>query len=204
MSRQIRNKKLRIKCAVVGDGRTEQYYLGHLKKIRGYAYSVKPRFFDSISLFDAEGIIDDLLDGGCDRVIFFTDYDTVIRDEKVREFKRFTKKYGKNDKVIICESMPSIEFWFLLHFQHTTKRFCNAKEVENELKKHIPGYSKLQRNFLRNKKWVENLISDNKMDVAIEVAKKIMEQKNKEDVGTHFPYTKVNKAINEFEKRKEE
>lgn len=57
---------------------------------------------------------------------------------------------------------------------------------------------------MRNKKWVENLISDNKMDVAIEVAKKIMKQKNKEDVGTHFPYTKVNKAINEFEKRKEE
>jgi len=167
MARNKSNKKLRFKFAVLGDGRTEQYYLAHLKTLKSYGYSVKPSLFDNITLSQSEEIIEDLLEGGCDKIIFLTDFDTVVNQNKKEQFNKLVKKYTKNKKVIICETMPSIEFWFLLHYQYTTKLFQNAKEVENALKKYIPEYSKEQNNFLKNIKWVEQLCSNGKFENAI-------------------------------------
>lgn len=208
MARRIKNKRLKFKCVVLGDGQTEQFYFKHLKEIKNYGYSIRPRFFENISLFDAEHIIDELLDGGCDKILYFTDYDVIVNQSKnekknQKEFDRIKNKYKEyGGKVIICESMPSIEFWFLLHYQYTTKAFQNAKEVESVLKKYIPTYSKVQRTFLNNKKWVELLCENNAMDSAIKNADKIMNEKKFESKGGHYPFTKVQKGIAVFEKLK--
>lgn len=202
MTRKSRDIKLRFQYAVLGDGRTEQYYLKHLKAIKAYRYSIKPSLFDSITLSQAEEIIDDLLKGGCDKIVFLTDFDTIVNQRQTHTFENLKRKYNKNPAVIICETMPSIEFWFLLHYQYTTKAFQNAKEVEDALKKHIPEYSKNQNDFLKNEKWVQALCADGKFDDAIRNSEQSLAQMAFDDTGSHYPYTKVHLAIKEFEKMK--
>jgi len=39
-------------------------------------------------------------------------------------------------------SMPSFEYWFLLHFLYTDRPFMGANELIQELRRHIPHYHK--------------------------------------------------------------
>lgn len=202
MARISKDRKLRLRYAVLGDGQTEQHYLDHLKTINGYGYSIKPSLFNRITLDEAGDIIEELLSSGCNKIIYLTDYDTVVSDGKLHQFCKLEKKYKASEKVIICESMPSIEFWFLMHFQYTTREFGSAGEVEKALKKYIPDYKKEQRSFLSKQEWVKFLCSENKMDCAIMNAEKLMKIKEQGNVGTNFPFTKVQNAIIEFENLK--
>jgi hypothetical protein len=201
MSRQINKLKQYKRFVVLGDGQTEQYYLEHLKAIGGYNYSIRPLLFNSITIEKAISLIKDLLEDGYDMVIYLTDYDTIVNQNKEVVFQKLTDKYKNSRKVMICETMPSIEFWFLLHFQKTTREFRNAEEATCLLLKHIRGYSK-DESFLRKSKWVEDLCSDEKLNKAIAFAGDVLAQKTNEEVGSHFPYTKAHLAIEKFEKRK--
>lgn len=55
-------------------------------------------------------MIDDLVAGGCDLIVYFTDYDTIVEQGKADKFSNIVEKYSKNEEVLICESMPSIIF----------------------------------------------------------------------------------------------
>ena len=67
--------------------------------------------------------------------------------------------------------MPSIEYWFYLHYKNTNKIFKDSKAVEKALKKHINTYEK-KKHFLEKEKWVSDLCSENKLEKAIQRAKK--------------------------------
>jgi hypothetical protein len=201
MSRQINKIKPYKRFVVLGDGQTEQYYLEHLKAIGGYKYSIRPLLFNSITIEKAALLIKDLLTDGYDMVIYLTDYDTIVNQCKEELFKKLTNKYKNSRRVMICETMPSIEFWFLLHYQKTTREFRNAEEVTCLLLKHIRGYSK-EESFLRKSKWVEGLCSGGKQEKAIGFAADGLMQKDRGDAGSHFPYTKAHLAIDKFEKQK--
>ncbi|WP_319268428.1 RloB family protein [uncultured Draconibacterium sp.] len=203
MARKKKNIRLRTSFAVLGDGRTEQAYLKHLKAIRDYRYSVYPSLFDNITHDTAEKKIDELLSGGCDLIVYITDYDTVVSQVKQKTFNDLVKKYEKNDEVLICESMPSIEFWFLLHYQLTTREFKNADEAAELLKKYIPDFSK-SKDFLENRKWVEDLSGNGQLEKAITNARNVLRQKETDDVGRHFPFTRVHEGIEKFENEKKE
>src|ERR1035437_8851864 len=156
MSRQIVRRLLKANYVVLGDEITEQYYLKHLKGLKNYKYAIRPSLFAGLTIETAESIIDDLLTGGCDQIIYFTDYDTIVNQNKVEAFASLKTKYSGYEEVLICETMPSIEYWFLLHYQKTTREFRNADDVCEFLKKHIRDYSK-KEDYLKNAKWVENL-----------------------------------------------
>ncbi len=47
--------------------------------------------------------------------------------------------------MVVFESNPCIEFWFLLHFVRTTKPFSNCESVEKDLQKYLPNYTKNQQ-----------------------------------------------------------
>lgn len=198
MGRKTGHRVLRTKFVVLGDGLTEQYYLKHLKEIRGYGYSIRPYFFSSITIETAEQIIDELLSGGCDYIVYMTDYDTIVGQKQVSKYKRFASKYRKKQEVLICESMPSIEFWFLLHYRKTTRNFQNADEVMKELKKHLSNFSK-EKAFLENSKWVEDLCRDEKLSIALKNASEILAEKDQGNVGVYFPFSRVGLGIELFE-----
>jgi hypothetical protein len=66
--------------------------------------------------------------------------------------------------------LPSIEYWFLLHHEHTNRYFKDAKAVETTLKKYIPDYEKTAQ-FLEKEKWARDLCSGNRLNQAIERSK---------------------------------
>ena len=74
-------------------------------------------------------------------------------------------KYASNDKVFICDSMPSIEFWFLLHFLETSRFFNDSNEVSNILRRYIPAFQK-HSFFLEKVHCVSDLCADDKLATA--------------------------------------
>jgi hypothetical protein len=201
MARQSGKRQTRKTYVVLGDGQTEQYYLKHLRTLKGYKYSIRPSLFASITIETAGSIIDEYLSGGCDQIIYFTDYDTIVNQNKIAEFEKLKGKYTGINEVLICETMPSIEFWFLLHFLKTTREFSNASEVVTLLLKYISGYSKGET-YLKSSKWVETLCANDKLETACNNSLSILTEKGKGDKGSHFPYSKAHIAIDCFEKQK--
>jgi hypothetical protein len=200
MARQSSKRETRKTYVVLGDGQTEQYYLKHLKTLKGYKYTIRPSLFSSITIETAGSIIDEYLSGGCDQVIYFTDYDTIVNQNKIAEFEKLKNKYAGVKEVFICETMPSIEFWFLLHFLKTTREFNNASEVVTLLLKYLSGYSKSE-SYLKNSKWVETLCANVKLSQAINNSTLVLAEKEKNQA-SHFPYSKAHIAINYFEKQR--
>ena len=142
MGRKQKNKRLKLRYEVLGEGITEQWYLQHLKEHENFVYAIRPSLFSDVSIEKAEGIIDELVTGGCDHITFLTDYDTIVSQGKQEVFDRIKNKYADNKNVLICESMPAIELWFLLHFVYTTKEFMNCAQVVEDLKNYLPEYEK--------------------------------------------------------------
>ncbi|QZT36930.1 RloB family protein [Halosquirtibacter xylanolyticus] len=201
MSRKRKGRGLNLKYAVLGEGITEQWYLKHLKDLKGYKYSIRPSLFADIGIEKAEDIIDELISGGCDQIFFLTDYDTIINQNKKAQFKKLVDKYKDEEGVFICDSMPSIEYWFLLHFTYTTKEYLNYEQIEQDLKKHIPDYKKKIK-YLTEDRWFKQLMSNGDLDKACSHAQKGLKKYQKGNVGEHFPFTKIADIIREFEKQK--
>lgn len=154
-----KNKKLDLKNGIfiVGEGITEQYYFAHLKQLRNYSCFVKPRFFGKTSIDEITKTVNRLLMGDVSVICVF-DADVSARNAvENQKLIKFKKKYQKNRLVTICDTLPSIEFWFLLHFVKTNKLFSTAKSLEKDLKKHLPDYNKTE-NYLKNKTWVVQLL----------------------------------------------
>lgn len=172
-----------------------------MKKLRKYNYVVKPRFFGKTSIAEIERSVKKMLLGGV-KVVCVFDADVTTRDAAERKrLESFKQVYARNKQVVICDSMPSLEFWFLLHFILTTRHFGNADEVITELRKYIPGYCKTQ-SFLENPQWVENMCGDGQFGNALNNARRVIQQKESDDVSEYFPFTKVHLGIERLEELK--
>ena len=155
---------------LIGEGITEQYYFKHIRALYNYRYTLKPYFFGTTSLKDMDRKISEVIDGGGIAIcVFDTDVSERIEAEK-KKLNNLLKKYGKKSNVIFCDSLPSIEYWFLLHFLNTSRYFIDSAMVERELKTFIQHYEK-STEFLEKEKWVVDLCSDNKLELAISRAK---------------------------------
>ncbi len=43
-------------------------------------------------------------------------------------------KYAKSKRVLLCDSLPSVEYWFLLHYENTNRHFGTSHAVIQELR----------------------------------------------------------------------
>ncbi len=182
--------KLRESIYIIGEGFTEKYYFQHLKKLKSYHCVVRPRFFLSKnSIYYLEKRTKELLSADVTVICAF-DADVSLRnkEEKLR-LQKFITKYKNNDKVIVCDSLPSIEFWFLLHFKKTNRHFANYNALKVELKKYIPDYDKTEK-YLMQDKWVKILLP--KQENAIDHIK-VLKPNN-------VSYSNIYKAIEILEK----
>jgi len=171
MARKIKERNLkRPTITIIGEGLTERCYFTHLKRLNNYRYTCKPRNFAQQSIDDLQKQIDRVL---ADDGIAICVFDADVARDKVAEKKKLTdmrRKYAGRDDVIICDSMPSIEYWFLIHYLNTNKHFASSHDVIKVLQRYIPDFSK-HESFLSKEKWIVDLVSDNKQNVAIERAK---------------------------------
>lgn len=171
MARKIKERKLRTpNITIIGEGLTERCYFKHLKSLKGYRYTCKPRNFSQQSIDDLQKQIDKVLaDDGVAVCVFDAD---VTRDKPAerKKLEAMQKKYAGNGQVILCDSMPSIEFWFLIHYLNTNKFFASSSEVIKVLHRYMPDFSK-HETYLSKEKWVVDMIADGKQDIAQERAK---------------------------------
>lgn len=148
-SKPIKPTNKRI--AVVGDGQTEKIYFDKLKEVEGLRnVSLKPDLPKSVGSY--KGVFDkaeNLYEQGYDEVYCLIDMDKVLSDNTLAKYLTDKKRIEKRG-IIIFESNPCIEFWFLLHFVRTTKSFSNCESVERELQKYIPNYTKNQQYLVQS------------------------------------------------------
>lgn len=167
MPRKIENRKQRNRSiTVLGEGITEQYYFSHIRALFDYHFVIKPYYFSVTSLAEMDKKIAEAISEGGYAVAVF-DADVSSRNEAERKkLETIRKKYSKKKNVILCDSMTSIEYWFLLHFVNTNRHFKDSAATEQELKKYISDYEKKIK-FLQNIKWVADMSGDEKLDIAI-------------------------------------
>lgn len=171
MARRVENRKQQKRSVtILGEGLTEQYYFTHIRALFDFHYTIKPYYFSVTSLAEMDRKISEAIaDGGFAIAVFDADVSSRNEVEK-KKLESIRKKYAKKKNVILCDSMTSIEYWFLLHFENTNRHFKDAAATEQELKKHIPDYEKKVK-FLQNIKWVADMCADEKLEAAINRAK---------------------------------
>lgn len=167
MARRIRERKLKSPTiTIIGEGATERYYFTHLKRLRGYNYTCKPRNFTEQTFDEMQKQIDRVVaDNGIAVCVFDADVTRTRTAEKLK-YEDMYRKYANNPSVILCDSMPSIEFWFLLHYLNTNRYFASSEDVITVLRRFIPDFSKHQ-SFLSKESWVSAMLSDNRLDNAL-------------------------------------
>lgn len=171
MARRVENRKQQNhSVTILGEGLTEQYYFTHIRTLFGFHYTIRPYYFSVTSLTEMDKKISEaIVDGGFAIAVFDADVSSRNEAEK-KKLETIRKKYAKKKNVILCDSMTSIEYWFLLHFENTNRFFKDSAATEQELKKYITDYEKKVK-FLQNIKWVEELCADQKLETAINRAK---------------------------------
>lgn len=167
-----------------------------MRTVMGYRYDCKPRFFSKQSYDEMRKLVEQVLQSGgiavciCDADIT---RENVTESQKLKEMK---DAYASNDKVVICDSMPSIEFWFLLHYLETNRYFRDSAEVASILRRYLPGFQK-HSNFLEKAQWVADLCSDDKLTLAVTRAESISKNLEAQSYSNIFEAIKLFKGENE-------
>lgn len=134
------------------------------------------------------------------------DMDTVVKyglQNKHKDFVAALDSEINSGQVVLCESMPSFEFWLLLHFTDYEGLLKNYSEVSNVLAPYLKPYfnsstvsfKKLIKRdkYLKDSAWVKLLLEEGRLEDAVERAKVCLSREINES-GEHS-YTKVFKAF---------
>mgnify|MGYP002513950906 FL=1 len=112
---------------VSGGQNTERYYFIHISNLTDYKFKIVPEYFGDESNYTEvfPKRIKGILEKNNDAKIFCVfDWDTIFdNDDNLNKHKAFESEIQTdidNGSVILCPSMPSIEYWFLLHFKNHT------------------------------------------------------------------------------------
>ena len=173
MGRKIDNKRDRRQLipTLIGAGITERWYFTHLKSLFKFKVQIRPRFFGDENIHVLEKNVEIVLATEGRAIVVF-DVDVMQWNEVERKrWEAFRKKYARDKRVLLCESMPSIEYWFLLHYVATNKHLGTSKVAEDELRKFITQFEKTER-FLRNSKWVGDMEAEGRLQLAMQRAEK--------------------------------
>jgi len=157
--RQIRNQIVQTYSFVV-DGETEIWYLQMLKRNeRQLKLNIEPKLPQRKSIDEQFKLVKDLSEREYSKVFWIVDLDTITKESRetpkgrkspLKTLIELRKKLQKDNKnVISIINNPCLEFWFLLHFEKTSKLFDTCDKAENELKKHIKDYEKTQKYFTK-------------------------------------------------------
>ena len=172
---------------ISGGKNTERYYFRHISDTTSYKFNVVPEYFGMESgyteIFPIR--IRKILKDNPDAQIFCVfDWDTVRGNKKkLEKHEAFVNQFKNeidNGTVVVCPSMPCIEYWFLLHFNNSTRLVGTCEEISKILKPYMKAYFP-QKNInmfevlkdkdcLEKKTWVEKLCADGKLDAAIKRA----------------------------------
>ena len=171
---------------VSGGQNTERYYIIHISNLTDYKFKIVPEYFGDESNYTEvfPKRIKGILEKNTDAKIFCVfDWDTIFdNDDNLNKHKAFESEIQANldnGSVILCPCMPSIEYWFLLHFEKHTQLIKTNGNAIGFLAPHIKSWvasdKKLSRilksqKYIQSPHWEEKLCSDGKLELAIERA----------------------------------
>ena len=160
----IRTKRSPIPT-IIGAGITEQWYFTHLHRLKDYRVKIRPRYFGTETAKGLTKRIEEVLnDGGFAICVFDADVSTWNDAERLK-LNALQRKYKDNPSVLLCDSLPSIEYWFLLHYKNTNRYYGTSQAVIEDLKNFIPQYDKEEK-FLQQEKWVAEMIEGGRQEEA--------------------------------------
>ena len=113
---------------ISGGKNTEHFYFKHISEKTDYKFIIKPEFFGDESNYTEvfPKRITEILNKNNDAQIFCVfDWDTTYgRKKQLEKHEAFVNQFKTEIDtgiVTVCPSMPSIEYWFLLHFENRTQ-----------------------------------------------------------------------------------
>ncbi|MBQ0047931.1 MAG: RloB domain-containing protein [Prevotellaceae bacterium] len=174
---------------ISGGKNTERYYFLHVNELSDkYKFTVKPEYFgdesDYTTVFPYR--ISRILKTNADAKIYCVfDMDAVFRDGTLEKHKYFVKSLKskiEEGSVVMCDSMPSFEFWLLLHFVDHVGLLKNYSEVSQLLAPYLKPYFEggvsarfkkviKKEDFLKESGWVRKLLDEGRIEKAVERAK---------------------------------
>lgn len=154
--------KIKIKgsnaFAFVLDGDTEVWYLQMLKRNeRDLNINIEPKLPSKKSISEQFKMVQGLAEDYT-KVFWIVDYDVIAKETREGKkgiesseqlFIRLKEKAEKYENVIVIINNPCIEFWFLLHFERTSRFFTDCNSAEKQLKKHLSDYEKTRKYFTK-------------------------------------------------------
>lgn len=195
---------------ISGGMNTERGYFIGINKYTDFHLNIVPKYFGDESAYTTifPQRIEEILNKNNDAVIFCVfDMDTNYAKKNVGNRKKhdeFCRKMKdiKYKNVYLCPSMPSIEYWFLLHFENKKKLFTTRGAVNSLLGKYMKQYFKEQTKTLGkilktnvvvdDVSWVEKLCGDGNLEKAIKMAKRnikeALENNNIENISYSYVY----------------
>lgn len=185
----VREIKPLLPFVISGGENTERYYFKHLSDTTIHKFKVLPEYFGNEASYPEEfpKRINAILKENPDAKIYCVfDFDTIYgnkaNQEKHMRFESSIKNEIANGSVVLCPSMPSIEYWFLLHFENRTQliKTC-GRTMQRLLSPYMMSYFQNTdgKSFLKILKseecvkdldWVVKLCANGKLDDAIQRA----------------------------------
>ncbi len=137
--------------AIVVDGDTEVWYFQMLKRNEpNLQVKIEPQIPQKKRLSEQYETVSELAED-FSKVFWIIDVDDVIAKDQTHKLQEYLINL-ENDKysnVITILNNPCLEFWFVLHFEQTTKYFPRCNGAVKQLKRHLTDYKKTQRYFTK-------------------------------------------------------
>jgi hypothetical protein len=157
----MKTREFKQSYLFVVEGETEVCYFQMLKRNEKEIIkniNLVPEIPTKKSIKEQYEIIIEKQKEGYDKIFWIVDFDKILENSKktnkkntpdIEKFKEYrTDLINKN--VIVVVNNPCLEFWFLLHFEYTSKLFNNCDHSQKELKKHLKDYEKTQKYYTKN------------------------------------------------------
>ncbi|MDO7213849.1 RloB domain-containing protein [Acinetobacter nosocomialis] len=168
---KFRDKKQgKTNIYILVDGECESDYLTAFKRSESYKtllkhVDIKPDLPKSKSI---ESQFEELCTqlNHYSKVIWVVDYDVISKEtgeqrkgtetseQKFNKYKKrleklVSQKRYEGVELHILINNPSIEYWYLLHYEATGKHYQTSSEAEKHLKKHLKNYTKFDAIYRR-------------------------------------------------------
>lgn len=150
----------RSTIAFVVEGETEMWYLQMLKKNEeregGIRINIKPEIPQKKKLKDQYELVCDLAKEH--KVVFWIlDFDIILKEarehvkdgisplDEFLDYRKFLIKEYDNVRIIV--NNPCFEYWLLLHFVRTQRKYTSCLGAIKQLEKKLLGYEKTELYF---------------------------------------------------------
>ncbi len=186
--------------AIIGEGETEWFYFDSLRITCRYPFKVAPDFPQHSDIKHILKLVESYLNKQqYDFIVCLFDMDRLLQQpSEMRLYTNAKKKYGAKKyagRVMFIETNPCTEFWFLLHFLPNVvcRQYENYEQLLPELQKHMPGYEKTKRYFIKTNLY-KYLTEHGDLERAVQNSKKLCRlcQESPEDLKA---YSEIHKVI---------